>query len=88
MLVVLLLASNGVLSWRAASAGEDADTASPSAEAVSRSARVAIGQGLDFLQRDVVKWRKEHECSTCHHGAMTVWVYLAAVSFAYADWAA
>jgi hypothetical protein len=30
-------------------------------------------RGLDFLQKDAVKWRAERQCSTCHHGTMTVW---------------
>ena len=26
-----------------------------------------------LYQQDAAKWRKEHECATCHHGTMTVW---------------
>src|SRR5688572_22594611 len=33
----------------------------------------AIEKGLDFLQKDAVRWKVERECSTCHHGTMTVW---------------
>src|SRR5262249_20037686 len=33
----------------------------------------AIAKGLDFLQKDAVRWKAERECSTCHHGTMTVW---------------
>ena len=36
--------------------------------------------GVGFLQKDAVKWRKEHECSTCHHGTMTVWALTKAKS--------
>jgi len=32
----------------------------------------AVERGLDFLIQDAAKWRKERECSTCHHGTMTV----------------
>src|SRR5262245_9063347 len=35
--------------------------------------RKAAERGLDFLQNDAAKWRKERDCSTCHHGTMTVW---------------
>src|SRR5262245_48772631 len=35
--------------------------------------RKAVERGLDFLQKDAVQWRKDHDCSTCHHGVMTVW---------------
>ncbi len=41
--------------------------------ATPQQARAAVGRGLDFLLKDAAKWRKEHECSTCHHGTMTVW---------------
>ena len=34
----------------------------------------AIERGLTFVQKDAVKWRKERDCATCHHGTMTVWV--------------
>jgi hypothetical protein len=36
-------------------------------------AKKASERGLDFLVKDAAKWRKERECATCHHGAMTVW---------------
>lgn len=38
-----------------------------------RRERRAIERGLSFLQTDTVKWRKERQCATCHHGTMTVW---------------
>ena len=41
----------------------------PPADAV----RPAIERALLFLQKDAVKWRAEHQCATCHHGALTVW---------------
>jgi glucose-1-phosphate adenylyltransferase len=44
----------------------------------------AIERGLVFLQQDAVKWRKEHECATCHHGTMTVWVLSEAKRSGYA----
>ncbi|MCY2962043.1 MAG: hypothetical protein NT069_00045, partial [Planctomycetota bacterium] len=43
----------------------------------------AIERGLDYLEKDVVKWRDERQCATCHHGTMTVWTYLEAKSRGY-----
>jgi Squalene-hopene cyclase C-terminal domain len=43
----------------------------------------AIERGLDFLLTDAAKWRKEHECSTCHHGTMTLWALEEARSHGY-----
>ena len=48
-----------------------------------QQARRAIERGLVFLENDVAKWRKEHECATCHHGIMTVWAYTEAKSLGY-----
>src|SRR5262245_53851958 len=33
----------------------------------------AIDRGLAFLARDAIAWKKEHDCSSCHHAAMVVW---------------
>jgi squalene-hopene/tetraprenyl-beta-curcumene cyclase len=41
--------------------------------ATPEQGRQAIERGLDFLQKDAVKWRQDRQCSTCHHGTMTVW---------------
>lgn len=35
--------------------------------------KLAIERGLSFVKEDALKWRRERECSTCHHGTMTVW---------------
>lgn len=43
---------------------------SPKSGATPQQARKAVERGLDFLQKDAAKWRKERECSTCHHGTM------------------
>lgn len=45
----------------------------PRATATAEQSRLAAERGLGFLQQDAAKWRKEKECSTCHHGTMTVW---------------
>jgi hypothetical protein len=39
----------------------------------AKDATMAIERGLRFLKEDAVKWRKERQCATCHHGTMTVW---------------
>lgn len=45
--------------------------------------RKAAERGLAFLEKDAVKWRKEHQCATCHHGTMTVWTLAEAKSRGY-----
>ena len=44
-----------------------------SSAAAPRDVRQTIERALTFLQDDAVKWRKEHDCATCHHGTLTVW---------------
>lgn len=39
----------------------------------SDNVRKTIERALVFLKNDALKWRKEHECATCHHGTLTVW---------------
>ncbi len=50
---------------------------------IPQQARKAVERGLEFLQKDVAKWRKDRECSTCHHGTMTVWALNEAKSQGY-----
>jgi hypothetical protein len=45
--------------------------------------RKAVERGLVFLQQDAATWRKEKQCSTCHHGTMTVWALSEAKSQGY-----
>jgi hypothetical protein len=45
------------------------------ADPVAQQARKTVEKSLLFLERDVAKWRKEHDCATCHHGALTVWAF-------------
>ncbi len=40
--------------------------------------RLMVERALGFIQADAVKWRQEKNCSTCHHGTMTIWVQLEA----------
>jgi Ca2+-binding EF-hand superfamily protein len=54
---------------------EEAEQAELDEQPNPEKARKTIERGLDFLQKDAVKWRKERECATCHHGTMTVWVF-------------
>jgi hypothetical protein len=53
------------------------------AAAPPRHGRSAVRRGLEFLQKDAAKWRKERQCSTCHHGTMTVWALCEAQSHGY-----
>jgi hypothetical protein len=55
----------------------------PKAAATPQQARKAVERGLDFLQKDAAKWRTERQCSTCHHGTMTVWALTEAKSQGY-----
>jgi hypothetical protein len=32
-----------------------------------------VRRGLDFLTRDALAWKKEHNCVSCHHASMVVW---------------
>jgi hypothetical protein len=43
----------------------------------------AVERGLDFIVKDANKWREDKQCSTCHHGAMTVWALSEAKSQGY-----
>jgi hypothetical protein len=45
--------------------------------------REVIEKGLEFLKRDAALWRKDRQCSTCHHGTMTVWALYEAKSQGY-----
>jgi hypothetical protein len=60
--------------------------APPKAPAPLRQGRQAVERGLEFLQKDAAKWRKERQCSTCHHGTMTVWALCEANSQGYEVW--
>jgi hypothetical protein len=43
------------------------------AQAEPPTPQAAIARGLEFLQADTLKWRNDKECTTCHHGTMTIW---------------
>lgn len=65
--------------------GDETPPAVNSAPAVEPSAvRAAVERGLKFLEADAAKWRQDKQCSTCHHGTMTVWAYSEALSQGYA----
>lgn len=53
------------------------------ADTTPQQARKAVERGLDFMQKDAIQWRKDKECSTCHHGTMTVWALSEAKSQGY-----
>jgi squalene-hopene/tetraprenyl-beta-curcumene cyclase len=64
---------------------DDAPKKSPAeATTAAQTGRKAAERGLAFLLADAEKWRKEHQCSTCHHGTMTVWALAEAKSQGYA----
>jgi len=46
-----------------------AEDRSPEPELIS----AAINRGLDFLTRDALAWKKEHNCASCHHASLVVW---------------
>jgi hypothetical protein len=50
-----------------------AEAGTPTSAITPQQGRQAVERGLDFLVVDAQKWKKEHACSTCHHGTMTVW---------------
>src|SRR5262245_49676909 len=56
----------------------------PPRAATPQQGQKAVERGLDFLQKDAVKWRTERKCATCHHGTMTVWAYSEAKHQGYA----
>jgi hypothetical protein len=33
----------------------------------------AIDRGLAFLVKDVLAWKDQHHCASCHHAALLVW---------------
>ena len=65
-------------------AGAGVVRADPPAAETIEQAHKAAERGLDFLQKDAVKWREGRQCSTCHHGTMTVWALSQAKSQGYA----
>lgn len=37
------------------------------------SVKPTIDRALNFLAKDALAWKAEHDCSSCHHAAMVVW---------------
>lgn len=33
----------------------------------------AIERGLDFLKKDALAWKAEHNCASCHHASLVIW---------------
>src|SRR5262245_29134442 len=58
--------------------------ATPEGVPTPAQVRKSVERGLDFLEKDAVKWRKDRECASCHHGTMTVWALSEAKSLGYA----
>jgi hypothetical protein len=63
---------------------DEAEVNAPNKAASTSEARQTIERGLTFLEKDVLAWRMEHQCATCHHGTMTVWALSEAKSRGYA----
>src|SRR6266849_7111259 len=74
----------GLLAVRVGPAHAAAPPQQSPGEATPQQAQRAAERGLAFLQKDAQKWRKERQCSTCHHGTMTVWALSEAKSQGYA----
>jgi hypothetical protein len=36
-------------------------------------ANATIQRGLGFLVKDALAWKAEHNCVSCHHGALVIW---------------
>lgn len=64
-------------------AEEPGGTASDESAAMLSRVHSTVERGIEFLQTDTVKWRKERECATCHHGTMTIWALSEAKSHGY-----
>jgi len=80
-LVTLCTLVVGVLPARC---GDAENKPPPEADPAPQRVRKAIERSLVFLEKDAAKWRKERECSTCHHGTITVWALSEAKSQGYA----
>ncbi len=37
------------------------------------SVKTTIDRGLDFLTKDALAWKAEHNCASCHHAALVIW---------------
>src|SRR5438067_1543480 len=68
---------------RSARSDDPRKLVSPETSATPQQVHKAVERGLSFLQKDAAKWRKDRECSTCHHGTMTVWALSEARSRGY-----
>lgn len=70
----------GLLALAAPVRAEEPKKDAPTTAQVQKAAE----RGVEFLVADATKWRKEKECATCHHGAMTIWALAEARSRGYA----
>lgn len=41
--------------------------------ALAQDVASTIDRGLAFLAKDSLAWKKEHNCVSCHHGALVAW---------------
>jgi squalene-hopene/tetraprenyl-beta-curcumene cyclase len=45
----------------------------PTAASAQDRVGSAIDRGLDFLTKDALAWKKQHNCASCHHAALVIW---------------
>ena len=52
--------------------------------AKQKSLDPTIRKGLEFLVKDALAWKKEHNCASCHHASMMIWAMNEAKQHGYA----
>jgi len=83
LVLAMLMVSATILVDADPSFCDEKDTSSSEIKPNWPDARRTVERGLIFLEQDAAKWRKEHECATCHHGTLTIWAYSEAKSRGY-----
>ena len=85
-----MIVAVGILTFAANFALAEDPKKSDSAEKVSaegtpelQKRQQTIERALEFIVKDGAKWRTEHGCVSCHHGAMTAWALSEAKSQGY-----
>lgn len=68
----------------AAALGRGAEPTQTETAPTPQQVRNAVEKALVFLDEDETRWRKKHNCATCHHGAMAVWALTEAKNQGYA----
>lgn len=50
-----------------------AEVAAAEESATQRDPAFAIARGTAFLAKDALRWKKDHNCVSCHHAALVSW---------------